>query len=141
MDVSIIIINYNTLDMTRACIDSIFEKTSSLDFEVILVDNNSKDNSKDFFEKDKRIIYVYNNDNLGFGVANNVGLKFAKGRNILFLNSDTLLVNNAIKILSDYLDGNSDVGACGGNLYNKDMTPINKTVCQFCFIVSKNNSR
>ena len=123
MDVSIIIINYNTLEMTRACIDSVFEKTSTLDFEVILVDNNSKDGSKDYFEKDKRIIYVYNNDNLGFGCANNVGLNFAKGRNILFLNSDTLLVNNAIKILSDYLDGNSVVGACGGNLYNKDMTP------------------
>lgn len=123
MDVSIIIINYNTLEMTRACINSIFEKTNDISFEVILVDNNSNDGSKSYFEKDSRIKYVYNDANLGFGRANNVGLKYAEGRNILFLNSDTLLVNNAIKILSNYLDDNILVGVCGGNLYNEDLSP------------------
>lgn len=61
--------------------------------------------------------------NVGFGRANNEGVKVAKGRNILFLNPDTVLLNNAIKILSDALDTNSKVGACGGNLYNAAMNP------------------
>lgn len=123
MDVSVIIINYNTRQMTAECIDSVFEKTKGVEFEIILVDNASTDGSKEFFEQDKRITYIYNNENLGFGRANNVGIKVAKGRNILFLNSDTLLINNAIKILSDYLDENPRVGACGGNLYTKNLKP------------------
>ena len=123
MDVSVIIINYNTRQMTAECIDSVFEKTKDIKFEIILVDNASTDGSKEFFEQDKRIIYIYNNENLGFGRANNIGIEVAKGRNILFLNSDTLLINNAIKILSNYLDENPKVGACGGNLYTKDLKP------------------
>lgn len=123
MDVSIIIVNYNTCKMTAECIDSVIEKTTDLSYEIILVDNASTDGSKDFFEKDSRIIYLYNTENLGFGRANNLGVEIAKGRNILFLNSDTLLINNAIKILSDYLDSNSKVGAVGGNLYSFDMKP------------------
>lgn len=123
MDVSIIIVNYNTCKMTAECIDSVIEKTTDLSYEIILVDNASTDGSKDFFEKDSRITYSYNTENLGFGRANNIGVKIAKGRNILFLNSDTLLINNAIKILSDYLDSHPKVGAVGGNLYSFDMKP------------------
>lgn len=123
MDVSIIIVNYNTVNLTKSCIDSIFEKTDGIMFEVILVDNNSNDGSRDLFTKDNRITYIYNVKNLGFGQANNLGLTYAKGRNVLFLNSDTLLLNNAIKILSDYLDYNKEVGGCGGNLYYEDLSP------------------
>lgn len=125
MDVSIIIVNYNTLHVTSDCIESIFRNTEGLEFEVILVDNASSDGSKDYFAKDRRITYVYMNDNLGFGKANNLGLSYAKGRNILFLNSDTLIVENAVKILSDYLDSHEDVGICGANLYSKEMMPVN----------------
>lgn len=125
MDVSIIIVNYNTLHVTSDCIESIFRNTEGLEFEVILVDNASSDGSKDYFAKDRRITYVYMNDNLGFGKANNLGLSYAKGRNILFLNSDTLIVDNAVKILSDYLDSHEDVGICGANLYSKEMMPVN----------------
>lgn len=109
--------------MTAECINSVIEKTTDLSYEIILVDNASTDSSKDFFEKDSRITYLYNTENLGFGRANNLGVKIAKGRNILFLNSDTLLINNAIKMLSDYLDSNPKVGAVGGNLYSFDMKP------------------
>lgn len=123
MDVSIIIINYNTLQITSNCIDSIINMTTDIQYEIILVDNASTDGSKELFEKDCRIKYIYNDKNLGFGRANNIGLKIAQGRNVLFLNSDTLLVNNAIKILSDYLDANPNVGACGGNLYTMDGRP------------------
>jgi len=123
MDVSVIIVNYNTLRMTAECIDSIIEKTHGITYEIILVDNGSKDGSKEFFEKDNRIKYIYSNENLGFGRANNLGTKYAKGRNILFLNSDTLLLNNAIKILSDTLNSNDYIGVCGGNLFSADLKP------------------
>ena len=123
MDVSVIIVNYNTLELTKACIESVFEKTKNLSFEVILIDNGSIDRSKEYFEKEHRIKYLYNSENVGFGRANNIGLRIAKGRNILFLNSDTLLCNNAIHIMSSFLDTYSEVGACGGNLYDQNMLP------------------
>lgn len=123
MDVSIIIVNYNTLSLVKACIDSIISKTKDIKYEIIVVDNASNDGSKEFFSNDKRIIYIYNKENLGFGLANNEGIKIASGRNIFLLNPDTLLINNAIKILSEFLDGNPDAGCCGGNLYNNKMKP------------------
>lgn len=123
MDVSVIIVNYNTCKMTNEAIDSVYEHTSGIDFEIILVDNASADGSKEFFEKKNGITYIYSQENLGFGQGNNLGLKYATGRNILFLNSDTLLRNNAIKVLSDYMDGNPDVGVCGGNLFNYEGKP------------------
>lgn len=122
-DVSIIIVNYNTLKMTSECIDSVIEKTEGISYEIILVDNASTDGSKGYYSTDRRVKYLYNEENIGFGRANNKGIEISEGRNILFLNSDTLLRNNAIKILSDFLDNNDNVGACGGNLFLPDGTP------------------
>jgi GT2 family glycosyltransferase len=79
MDVSVIIVNYNTCKMTRECIDSIFENTKYITFEIILIDNASIDESKVVFEKDDRIKYIYNQMNIGFGQANNIGLEIAIG--------------------------------------------------------------
>lgn len=124
VDVSIIIVNYNTCEITEACLNSVFEKTVGITFEIILVDNASTDGSREVFGKRKDITYLYQQENLGFGRANNVGLEKAMGRNVLFLNSDTLLINNAIKILSDYLDANTKVGGAGGNLYSSTMFPL-----------------
>lgn len=123
MDVSVIIVNYNTKDLTLQCINSIYEKTQGISYEVILVDNASVDGSIDYFQTDKRIRYIYSEENLGFGRANNLGLSVASGKNILFLNPDTVLINNAIKILADYINNFPYVGACCGNLYDSDMNP------------------
>lgn len=124
MDVSIIIVNYNTRVLIQNSIESIISKTKDIKYEIIVVDNASVDDSLDIFSNDTRIKYIYNRKNLGFGLANNVGIKIAKGRNIFLLNPDTLLLNNAIKILSDFLDKHPKVGCCGGNLYNADLEPI-----------------
>lgn len=121
MDVSVVIINYNTCQMTQECIDSVFEKTSGITFEVILMDNASKDGSKEHFEKDSRIKYIYSYENLGFGRANNVGMMAAKGDYIFLLNSDTLLVNNAIKMLYDYASTHNHLAFYGGWLYSREM--------------------
>lgn len=76
MDVSIIIVNYNTRDITNDCINSIVEKTQGIQYEIILVDNASTDGSKEFFEKDERIKYIYSEKNGGFGYGNTINKSF-----------------------------------------------------------------
>lgn len=125
MDVSVIIINYNTLELTENTITSVIEKTQGIKYEIILVDNASTDGSKKYFEEKYRnkIIFLKNKENLGFGRANNKGIEIAKGKYVFLLNSDTLLINNAIKILFDYMELNLEVGVCGANLYDIELNP------------------
>lgn len=125
MDVSIIIVNYNTLKLTKNTIDSVVEKTKDLKYEIILIDNASTDGSVEFFEKEykDKINFIKNKENLGFGRANNKGIEIAKGKYIFLLNSDTLLINNAIKILFNYMEKNTNIGIVGGNLYTLNMEP------------------
>lgn len=122
MDVSIIIVNYNTESLILDCIDSIYKQTKNLDYEIIVVDNASPEGIK-YLHNDNRISLIQAQLNLGFGRANNLGAQYAVGRYLFFLNPDTLLVNNAIFILLDFMDKNELVGVCGGNLYTKDMLP------------------
>ena len=125
IDVSIIIVNYKTPVLLKNCITSIFDKTEGVNFEIIVVDNNSNDGSETLINDNfPSVTYLQSGSNLGFGKANNRGISIAKGRNIFFLNSDTILLNNAIKILSDYLDENSNVGVCGGNLFDERLKHI-----------------
>lgn len=104
MDVSVIIINYNTKQMTSECIDSVIMHTKDVNYEIIVVDNASTDGSKEFFEKDQRIRYVYSERNGGFGYGNNLGMKVANGKYFFLLNSDTLFINNAIKEFYEYAE-------------------------------------
>lgn len=114
MEVSVIIINYNTLHVLLPCIDSIMEHTSGVSFEIIVVDNGSTDGSAEILSKDERIRFAQAGSNLGFGKANNLGLTLASGEYIFFLNSDTLLRNNAIKIMYDFASQyNGRLGALG----------------------------
>jgi len=140
MDVSIIIVNYNTKDLLKQCIESVLAKTHDIEYEIIVVDNASFDGSqqmiKDIFPK---ITFIESPENLGFGRANNLGFDYAKGRNFFLLNSDTILLNNAVKILSDYLDKDSQVGICGGNLYNEKGDPVLSFVRCFPSIFSELN--
>ena len=120
IDVSIIIVTYNTLKMTNDCLESIIKYTQGINYEIILVDNASKDGSKEFFEKVPRIHYIYSESNLGFGRANNLGAKVAKGKYLFLLNSDTLLRNNAIKIFYDYMENaSSEIASCGCMLVDR----------------------
>lgn len=118
IDVSIIIVNYNTKKITSECIESIINYTKDISYEIILVDNNSTDGSKELFNSDIRIKYIFNDQNLGFGQANNIGVKNALGKYILLLNSDTLLLNNAPKLMYDLASNNKDIGIVGANLYD-----------------------
>lgn len=122
MDVSIIIVNYNTKALTLQCIDSIYRKTERVSYEIIVVDNASSDGSAAEIRKlYLKVIVITSDVNLGFGKANNLGAERATGKYLFLLNSDTLLVNNAIHILFHFLESHSNVGVCGGNLFNKEM--------------------
>ncbi|MCS5420416.1 glycosyltransferase family 2 protein [Psychrilyobacter sp. S5] len=122
------VINYNTLKLTEETINSVIEKTKQLKYEIILVDNASNDGSQNYFEKEYKyrseIKFIKSEVNLGFGKANNLGIKNSKGKYVFLLNSDTILVNNAIKILFDYMEKNICVGICGANLYSQRLVPI-----------------
>lgn len=125
LDVSIIIVNYNTSNLVIECVKSIKSHTQEISYEIIIVDNNSSISQKQLLNG----LSTYNTTiielqkNIGFGRANNEGLIISKGRNILFLNPDTILLSNALKSLNQFLNKNIFCGACGGNLYNIDGTP------------------
>lgn len=123
MDVSIIIINYNTEQLVLNCINSIYQKTTKLNFEIIVVDNDSE--QFNLLQNDNRIKFIKSSSNLGFGKANNLAAKYAQGRYLFFLNPDTILLNNAIELLYNFMESpnSQNVGICGGNLYNEQLQP------------------
>lgn len=125
--VSIIIVNYHTESLIIDCLASIFDKTTGVDFEIIIVDNDPSGGLGDTLRQkfqdcpDNVIRYLPSDRNDGFGAANNDGFRIASGKYLFCLNPDTLLVNNAIAILRDYMEMCPDCGACGGNLLHADM--------------------
>lgn len=123
MDVSIIIVNYNTKDLTLDCIDSILAEGSSLKKEIIVIDNNSTDGSLDSLEKlakNNVIQLIKNEENSGFAKANNQGIKIAKAPYIFLLNSDTKVRPRSIERLITFAKKNKNVGAVGSRLLNPD---------------------
>ena len=124
MNVSIIIVNYNTTDLLLQCVDSIAKHTLGVSYEIIVVDNGSTEESLTALRKDQRIQLLEQHENLGFGRANNIGAAHAKGEHLFLLNPDTILVNDAISVLYQHLVNSPRTGLCGGNIFDKDMTPI-----------------
>lgn len=116
MVLSIIIVNYNTLELTKACIDSVRSNTNGIDYEIIVVDNDSSDGSRDYFDAYEGITFIESGDNLGFGRANNLGFKHSIGRYILMLNSDTIVENDILTRMVNHFDSMPDDVACIGSL-------------------------
>lgn len=123
IEVSIIIVNYNTKEYLRLCLRSIFDNTKDIYFEVIVSDNGSNDGSVEMIKTDFHdVVIIENKINLGFGSANNRALNIAKGKYILYLNSDTMLVNNAVKYFFDFFESypqKNELGVLGCNLINE----------------------
>src|SRR5258708_6435494 len=111
MQLSIIIINYNTFQFTCNCIQSIHEKLIDVEYEIVLVDNASVECDANLFkEKFPDINLVISKINTGFTGGNNLGIENSKGEYLLLLNSDTELINNAPKICLDYIRQHKEVG-------------------------------
>lgn len=126
IDVSVIIINYNTCRLTCQCIASVLEKTTGITYEIIVVDNASTDESVTALKKEFPSVVLFENTiNEGFGKANNTGARYAKGNFLFLLNSDTLLLNNAIKELFEAAVNNPglNIGAACSNLYTENLQP------------------
>lgn len=97
MRVSVIIVNFNTYELTCACIKSVFDYTKGIDYEIILVDNGSTECTPAVFAKQfPSIKIIASKQNLGFAGGNNLGIKVSVGDYILLLNSDTQLTENSI---------------------------------------------
>lgn len=124
IDLSIIILSYNTKQITLDCLGSILKHTKSISYEIIIVDNGSTDGSlvalKDFVGKHASITLVDAKKNLGFGRGNNLGVQKAKGEYLLFLNSDTLLTENTLARALENLRKLQGVGIYSCRLLNAD---------------------
>lgn len=104
MNISIVYVNYKTARLILDSIKSVKEKTEDVDYEIIVVDNASGDGSLELIQKQyPEVICVQADENMGFGRANNLGMTYASGDCILFLNPDTILRNDAIDKLYAYL--------------------------------------
>jgi GT2 family glycosyltransferase len=103
-------------------LESIISETKIIDYEIIVVDNDSQDGSEEMVKLNfPNVLFIQSGDNIGFGPANNLGIRIARGKYVFLLNSDTILLNDAIGILSSFLDNNPDTAICGGNLFNSDL--------------------
>jgi GT2 family glycosyltransferase len=119
MDVSIILVSYNTCHLTLAAIKSIYDYTSLLKFEIFVVDNDSKDDTLiEIKSKFPEVIIIANKKNVGFGRANNMAMAQATGKYLFLLNTDTYLVTNAVNQMFDFMEAeaNGDVAVVGGKL-------------------------
>ena len=114
IDVSIIIVNFNTQQLTLNCLESVFRSLTDYHFEVILIDNASRDDSVHVIgEQYPQVKLIANEDNLGFSKANNQGMRVAEGRYVLLLNSDTVVQPNTFEVMTRFMDEHPEVGASG----------------------------
>ncbi|MHA1380625.1 MAG: glycosyltransferase family 2 protein, partial [Candidatus Helarchaeota archaeon] len=120
-DISIIIINYNTGKLLRDCLTSVFNNVKNLNYEVLVIDNNSFDKSLEIAEREiLKVKVIRNKENLGFAGANNQGIKMAKGRYIFLLNPDTVILDEKLKKLIEFMDSHPEAGACGPLVLSSD---------------------
>lgn len=120
-DLSIVIVSYNTLEMTRACLASVYENAGPLSIQVIVVDNDSKDGSVAMVQGDfPQVELILNHENKGFAAANNQGFRVANGAFVLLLNSDTVVLGDVLDRSVQYLKNRPEVGAMGCRVLNTD---------------------
>ena len=122
-DVSIIFVNYKNTELVVDAIKSVKEKSANFSYELIVVDNSCDEEVFSTLKEklDDGVLLIDAKENLGFGKGNNLGAKYANGKYLYFLNTDTILINNAIYELFSFMEKNENCGACGANLYTKDM--------------------
>ncbi|MDG5466840.1 glycosyltransferase family 2 protein [Deltaproteobacteria bacterium IMCC39524] len=129
LEVSIVIVNYNTREMTLECLNSVFDQTRSVKFEIIVVDNNSNDGSFAAIKKNYSTVHlVESKENLGFARANNLASKYATGKYLLLLNPDTVILDGAIEKLVTFAESNGGESIYGGRTLN-GKREIEKSSC------------
>lgn len=118
IELSVIIVNYNGLRFLKDCFDSLEAKLRSISFEIIVVDNDSKDESCSFIKENyPTVVLVESKENLGFGKGNNVGASIARGNYLLLFNNDTILLDD-LQTALNYMKSDSKIGVVGINMLN-----------------------
>ncbi len=115
MDLSIVIVNYQTFELTKNTINSIFSYSYPFDLEVIVVDNASADDSLSKLQEcfHAKVKFIASGENRGFAAGNNQALKIAQGKYVLLLNSDTIVWENTLENIYNYMEKHRDVGVSG----------------------------
>lgn len=123
MDISVIIVNWNTKEMLLDCLKSLTKQNISYTNEIIVVDNGSTDGSQEAVRAafpDVQIIE--NNANLGFAKANNIGILKSRGRYVCLINSDVIVMDNCLQHLMTFMDSNTKIGIAGPKILNPNLT-------------------
>jgi GT2 family glycosyltransferase len=121
IDISIIIVNWNTKDLLKNCLDSVYQTVNNLALEVIVVDNASTDGSCEMLERDfPQVIRICNQKNKGFGAANNQAFAVMNGQYALLLNTDAVLTPKAVNKLWTFCETNNQAAIVCGQLLNAD---------------------
>ena len=132
IELSIVCVNWNSLAYLRECIESIYQNTSGINFEIIVVDNASPDRGGETLEQEfPEITVVKSENNLGFAGASNLGFRHSHGSHVLLLNPDTKLIGPAINILLQQIRSLPDAGIVGGKLLNTDSSIQTASVQKF----------
>lgn len=134
MDVSVVVVNFNTREKLRDCLTTIQKNSGGLAVETIVVDNGSSDGSADMVRRDfPQAVLIANPENRYFTGANNQGAAQAKGRNLLILNSDTQVLEDSLTVMSRFLDEHSDAGAVTCRMFYPDGQVYNNAAKDFTF--------
>lgn len=132
MEISIIIVNWNSIDFARDCIASIQSTLTGYEYEVIIVDNASKDDCRSLVNEFPSLVkLVDSHENIGFAGANNLGFQHSTGNKVLFLNPDTVVMDGAIQKMAAQLDAAPRNGAVGCRQLNRDLSIQTSSVQPF----------
>lgn len=121
MDLAVVIVNWNTCDLLRDCLRSVYASLDELDVEVLVVDNASSDGSAAMVENEfPGVRLITNHDNRGFAAANNQAMKLSSGRYVLLLNPDTIVAPDTLNRMIRYADENPDAAVIGCQVYETE---------------------
>ena len=121
VDVSVVIVNYNVKDFLSQALRSVYRAAEGLTIEVFVVDNNSIDDSVEMVKREyPDVLLTSNSENAGFGAANNQAIRAANGRHILILNPDTIIQEDSLRAMLDFMTEHPDCGALGCQILNPD---------------------
>jgi len=137
MDLSIIIVNWNSVSLLRKCLESIYAHSENIQFEIVVVDNASWDGSQQMVQESfPEVVFIQSEQNLGFAGANTLGAEYCKGRNLLFLNPDTEFNEPVLESLISVLDRTLDAAIVGPKLLNSDLTVQTSCIARFPSILN-----
>lgn len=127
MDLSISIVNYNTKNLVKQCVKNIINSHISLDYEIIITDNNSSDGSSELFGKEilphfPRVKLIKSKSNRGFGAGHNLSLQKSEAKYALIMNPDIVILNDAVSQLYNFMERETQCGIAGPKLIYPDLT-------------------